>query len=168
VGDTRGLGTTLTGFGEIALADGDLPAARAFFEEAFATAHHPQALRNLANLALDGGRLAEAQSRLAEFLGMVRAAGTVRMYAIALEAFAGLSAAEGQPERAFRLAGAAAAFRKAGRTPLPPWDRADLDRRLAPASAALDESARATAWVAGEAMSIEEALDHALQTNTNK
>jgi len=162
IGDPSGLASALHGFGQQALFEEDLRTARAYFEEAVATARHPVALYHLAIVERDEDHLSEARKHLAEYMGMVRVEGTVTMIALGLEGFAILATAEAQPERVFRLAGAAAAFRRARNTPLPPSGRLQLDRWLAPASDALDDSARAAAWAAGEGMTLDEAVDYAL------
>jgi DNA-binding NarL/FixJ family response regulator len=79
-----------------------------------------------------------------------------------LEGFARLAAAEDQPERALRLAGAAAALREAMGTPLPPFWAADLERSLEPARQALSAEAWAAAWAAGRAMPLAHAVTEAL------
>ena len=93
---------------------------------------------------------------------MLRSLGEWRAIAFVLEDFGGLAAAQGQPERALRLAGAAAALREALGAPLPPTERARLERWLAPARDALDEAAQASAHAAGRAMSLEDAMSYAL------
>jgi len=67
--------------------------------------------------------------------------------------------------RAVRLLGAAAAARVALGTPLPPAERAACERALGAARAHLDEDAFASAWAAGQALTLEQAITDALATN---
>lgn len=79
-----------------------------------------------------------------------------------LDALAGLAAAQGQAGRAARLYGAAAALHDALGWPLPPEERADHDRTVAAARAALGDEAFAAAWAEGRAMTRKQAFDYAL------
>ena len=62
-----------------------------------------------------------------------------------------------------RCRGFAAALRKAIGAPLPPAEQARVDRMLAPARRALEESVAATARAAGQAMHLQEAIEVALR-----
>ena len=78
--------------------------------------------------------------------------------------FASLAAGTGYPERALRLAAAAAALREDIGGPLPDGEQAALDLTLEPARSSLDEAERAAAWESGLALSMEEAVAEALET----
>lgn len=117
-------------------------------------------------MALDEGKFEEARRCLQGFLQLSQMRYDARLISAALEAFAGLAAAEAQPERAFRLAGAAAARRAATRMPFSAWQTSRLERALALASDALeDEQARDAAWAEGHAMTTEQAIQYALGTD---
>jgi hypothetical protein len=79
-----------------------------------------------------------------------------------LERFVALAAAQGQPERALRLAGAASALRATCGAPLPPAGQAHLDARLAGPRRVLGEEAAGAAWAAGQAMALQQAISSAL------
>jgi hypothetical protein len=82
--------------------------------------------------------------------------------AASLEALAGLAAMQGQPARALRLAGAAAALRdRIGEQPWPA-NQAALTRRLAAAREALSAEAQAATWADGQALTVEQAVAEAL------
>jgi hypothetical protein len=66
-----------------------------------------------------------------------------------LDAFAGLLVMENQPERAWRLVGAAERLRAAGHTPLSPADQAELARRLGSTRRALGDEAVAALKAGG-------------------
>jgi DNA-binding CsgD family transcriptional regulator len=80
-----------------------------------------------------------------------------------LEAYARLVAGEGQAARALRLVGAADVLRQTIGNPLPPAFQAYLRRDLERAWRALGEEEGAAAWQEGQAMTLEEAVAHALE-----
>ena len=79
-----------------------------------------------------------------------------------LEAFACLAARQGQAEAAVRLFGATAAYAAPAEASFDPVWRREHDHLVATARAHLGEAAFATAWAAGQAMSLEQAMAHAL------
>jgi Tetratricopeptide repeat len=80
-----------------------------------------------------------------------------------LEGLAAVAVAQGESERAARLFGAAEGLREAIGTPRPPAERAEHDRSVAAARAALGEEALAAAWAGGRDLSLEQAVALALQ-----
>lgn len=74
-----------------------------------------------------------------------------------LEGFAGLAAAQAQPQRALRLAGAAASLREAIGAP-----HARLEHRLEAARQTLSEAVGTELWAEGRAMTLEQASTYAL------
>jgi predicted ATPase/DNA-binding CsgD family transcriptional regulator len=83
-----------------------------------------------------------------------------------LESLSCLACERGYLERAARLLGVAGALREAVGTPLPPCERADHDRNVAALHAAMGEEPFEKARAEGQAMTPEQALDHALQRPT--
>jgi hypothetical protein len=79
-----------------------------------------------------------------------------------VEGLAELAMAQGQLERAVRLVGTATALRDALGTPMPPNGRAQYERDLAAMRAALGEETFTAAWAAGSAMTLEDAVQYAL------
>jgi len=115
-----------------------------------------------AAVALDRGDYPAARSLFAESLTIWRehadAIGTV----YSLIAFAGLAAAEGRPERAMRLAGAATGLADAFGIRLAPTYRRGFERRLTAARQGLSAEAAATAWARGRALTLDQAVAGAL------
>ncbi|MBF6592054.1 MAG: hypothetical protein IVW57_16215 [Ktedonobacterales bacterium] len=70
----------------------------------------------------------------------------------------------GRGARAARLLGTAAVLREELGTPQPAGERADVDRAVAAARAALGEEAWAAAFAAGQALTRERAIAEALST----
>jgi hypothetical protein len=98
-----------------------------------------------------------------EALLLSRAIGIKVMMADGLEGLAWSVVAQGQPEWAARLGGAAEALRKTLSVPLSLERRAGHDQAVAAMRAALDEEAFAAAWAAGRSMPLEAAIAYALE-----
>jgi predicted ATPase/DNA-binding CsgD family transcriptional regulator/transcriptional regulator with XRE-family HTH domain len=119
-------------------------------------------LHNLGVLtALEGGG-PRAVARFREALALFRDVGDRHGVASCLAGLGGLAATAGAPERAARLYGAAAPESSRAGTALHPPSRDVHDRALAAVRAAMGEPAFATAWSAGRAMLLEEAIAYAL------
>src|SRR5581483_218870 len=79
-----------------------------------------------------------------------------------LEGLAVVAAAESRPERAARLLGSAARLRQSIGAPVHPVDRADHERAVALAQAALGPQAFEVAWRTGQSMSIDDVIESAM------
>jgi hypothetical protein len=89
-------------------------------------------------------------------LALYREVGNEDGIAYCLAGLAGVAGAEGQPERAARLLGAAEALLEATGVRLIAADRAEYDRNVAAVRAQLDEAAFAAAWAEGRAMAADD------------
>ncbi|HEX6668280.1 MAG TPA: LuxR C-terminal-related transcriptional regulator, partial [Gemmatimonadales bacterium] len=155
--------------GEIALAAGDLDGAACFLAEAERrqrTLDQPWGLSAilhwLGDLARARGDLAGAVARYRESLALVGDSSHFLFVADALDGVAAVAATRGQPERAARLHGAAAALREQMGEVVPPWERPAHERDLAAARAALEPAAFEAAWAAGVALPLEAAVAEAM------
>jgi hypothetical protein len=97
-----------------------------------------------------------------EGAALLRKLGDTRNIIAMLGAIAGVAVAEGKPERAGRLLGAADSLRDATGVLTTPADRAEHERNLISAREALDPDAFASSYAAGKAMTLDEAVDYAL------
>ena len=79
---------------------------------------------------------------------------------------AGVSASQDQPERAARLLGAAEVLRGAIDYSLPLPDRTDYEHSLTLVRAALSDAAFGETWAQGRAMTLEQAVEFALATES--
>ncbi|HEY3059032.1 MAG TPA: hypothetical protein VGL99_08685, partial [Chloroflexota bacterium] len=111
-------------------------------------------------LALELGNYANAATLLVESLTVSRELGDPSKLALVLEAFAELSAAGMQAERALRLAAAAEVLREAIGRPLARPDR--LRRTQTLARRLLPRAKQACIRAEGRALSLEQALEEAL------
>jgi predicted ATPase/class 3 adenylate cyclase len=169
-GNSGGVVIALNDLGNLAAAQGDYAAARAHYEQSLALFRElgnsgavASTLNNLGNVAAAQSDYARARACYEQSLAIALELHSKGTIARLLEGFAGLAGAQAQPERAFRLAGAAASLRGALGTPLPPEEQSRLERSLEPARERLPESQVAAAWAAGEAMSLQQAIDDALE-----
>jgi tetratricopeptide (TPR) repeat protein len=163
---------SLDNLAAVAYQQGDPDLARALLEESL-TIHQELGhkggmaswLVNLGSLAWQKGDCATSWSCLAECLRLCLALGDKRSTASVLEGCAGLAQAQQQPQRAVRLYGASDALGAALGVPLPPNERAEVDRLLAALRATLGEAAFDSAWSAGRALTWEQAIHYALEEN---
>jgi non-specific serine/threonine protein kinase len=176
VGSGLPAGVALANLAEVARQEGDdAEAARAYeeiltlyrdlgYDELFMA----RVLARLGELALDQGAGAAAQTYARDSVSVAWSTlqagrGGEWYVAGALELCGGIAAVQGDPRRALRLAGAAAALRERTNRPLSPFDQAALMRRLAPARQTLSAEEQAVAWREGQAMTLEQAIAYALE-----
>ncbi|MGI8806483.1 MAG: tetratricopeptide repeat protein [Acidimicrobiales bacterium] len=179
VGDRPGMPAALAALAEVARLDGDPATAATLLEEAMAVATELDdrhcvtlSLLHLARLARDQGDPARADvlyrqampvavgaaGRLAEGDDVAPTASTATW----LEGLAAIAVADGRPDRAPRLLGAADALRQATGTPLPAHEAADRNDTIAGCSAAMGEEPFRAAFEAGAALSLADAVRLAL------
>jgi non-specific serine/threonine protein kinase len=170
LGDEAMAGWARSNLALAAMGEGDLAQARTLTEERLAFVEgaglRPATgfdLTTLGRIARLEGDLPEARRRLAAGLPRSRDAGAWPDVVIALEEWAGVAAAGGQPARAARLFGAAQALLDAAGLARQPYLRAVYARDLAATRAALAPAAFGTAWSEGRAMSLEQAVAYALE-----
>src|SRR5206468_10353884 len=99
----------------------------------------------------------------AESLRISRQLGRKWDLAGVLDEMARSAARQGGWERALRLAGASTAVRERIGAPLAPIEKVRLDADLDPARRGLPGAAATTAWMRGWAMSLDEAMDEAIE-----
>jgi tetratricopeptide (TPR) repeat protein len=172
LGDKRGIALSLWGLARVAQRQGDHTRARKLHAESLAIRRalrvRPDiaaSLHALGEMAEEQGQHGRARKRHAMSLRIRRALGNKRGIAESLAGLAGVAAGMGQHERAARLFGAAAALRATIGAPLPPCDHEEQARRVATVRAGLGEGAFAGAWARGEAMTLKQAVNYALETN---
>jgi predicted ATPase/DNA-binding CsgD family transcriptional regulator len=161
-------GLALMYLGALAYAQDALPLATSRFEAALLEQRAIDdrwgmsvSLVRLGYAARDRGETARAVALFTEGLALVAELGDRRIIALALDGVAGLAIAWGQPERAARLFGAAAALREASGLPVDPAHRAAHSRDVVAARAALGEDAFAAGWATGAALPLPMAVAEA-------
>jgi predicted ATPase len=168
-GDRREEAIALDRLGTVAHARADYPLARARYDESLKIGREigdrlllAWTPHNLGCLALDEGDVARARPLLVNSLSHWRARRATDGLVHGLAALASLAAAEGRPERAIRLAGAAAGLSEASGCPIVPFYRGRFERWLEQARHSVDQAAADRAWEDGRAMPPELAIAHAL------
>ncbi len=119
-------------------------------------------LHHLGLAAAMAGEHEQARSQHERVLVLCGEVGDTRFLARSLAGLAGVARAQGQEERAARLLGAVAALLEDVSQPLRPAERTENEIAMAAARAALGEERFAVAWEEGRAMTMEEAVRHAL------
>jgi predicted ATPase/DNA-binding SARP family transcriptional activator len=160
----------LPSLGFEAWEQGDHAAARALLEESLAIQRElgekrgiAWSLNGLGRMTLMQGDSAAARSLFAESLAIYW---ELRNKVQIIQSLEGLAAAEGRPERAARLFGAAESLREAVGAPtrgyLGIFRYKVSEHSIASARATLGEEAFAAAWAEGRAMTLEQAIPLAL------
>jgi tetratricopeptide (TPR) repeat protein len=176
LGDRWGIAQSLNHLANVALAQGDLSIARAQLEESLAimrelenTTAIASALSNLGAVALAQGDLASARSLCKESLAIGREVGARWEIVYALNRLASVADALGNPLRAASIWGAGERLRGEIGSPLPSSHRHEFDRSLAAARAALgDDAAFDRAWHEGHALTLEQAIELAMEEKSQR
>ena len=171
LGDRNGAAWALNYQGDVARDQGDSVAARSLYEQSLAAFRELNdrwgiagSLADLGNLAREQGDLSTAELLFQESLGIFQSLEHKRGIARLLESFACCAAAQSDPGRSLRLAGASAALRQSIGVPLTPAEQAKLEKGLEPARRALATTTARTAWLEGWVMPIEKAIEDVLRT----
>ncbi len=164
--DRGGIGYTLNGLGRVAFRRGDLARARALLEAALVEYREVgdrryigAGLHDLGLVCLAAGDQGQACDHLSEALAVRKKIGDKQGLAETLEAVAALHPDEPRP--AAQLLGAAQALREAIGLPVPPVERADLEKLRASLPAALGAAGYAAASAAGRAQTLEQTIAEA-------
>jgi tetratricopeptide (TPR) repeat protein len=168
-GDRKGVAMALGNLGIVAWRQGELDQAVALTEEGVAvlrevgdTRNVAAGLHNLGSIHRDQGALERSAARYRESLALHAEVQDRLLAARSVEGLGVVAALRGDAARGTRLCGAAAALRAAIGAPLQPAGRAVVERAAAAARAALGEAAFAAAWMAGEALPLDQAITDAL------
>jgi predicted ATPase/DNA-binding SARP family transcriptional activator/Tfp pilus assembly protein PilF len=168
VGDRPGMPASLSALAELARLDGDRATAGALLEEALTVATElddrhcvTAALLHLARLARDAGDPAKADALYRQAMpagagGEIPPTGSTATW---LEGVAAIAVADGRPDRAARLVGAADALRQAIGAPLPAHEAADRTDTIAACSAVLGEAEFRAAFDAGAGLTLAGAVN---------
>ena len=161
---------TQINLGELARLQGDYQQATRFYEGSLALLREVGdkwfiaiVLHDLGQVAQDQGQYDQAKAIHKESLALCQELGGQRSIAMCLEKLAGVAGAQRQPERAARLLGVAEAIRQAITAPMGALDRPDYERSVTMAYAGLDKEKFAAAWAEGHTMTLERAIEYALE-----
>jgi predicted ATPase/DNA-binding winged helix-turn-helix (wHTH) protein len=170
LGDRGGAAWSINQQGDIAREQGDVAAARELYQRAlsaFREAGDPwgsaRSLTDLASIDCEQGDHLPAHAAYCEALEIFGGLGHRRGIARALEGSACLALAQGQGERALKLAAAAVHLRQLIGAPLHQAEQSKLDQTLLPAWESLSEVDGKRVWAEGSAMSLERAIQYSLE-----
>jgi tetratricopeptide (TPR) repeat protein len=170
IGQPWGTARAQGSLADVALARGDLARAEAHYAGRLTLSRQLRdrgatggALRGLASVARRRGDHVRASAHYREGLALYTKVGQPEAAVTCLEGVAWALAALGHEERAVRLLGAAGPVRSVFGVPLPPADLALQDQTIAGLRCRLGEEPFATAWAAGQAMTLGEAAAEALE-----
>jgi predicted ATPase len=156
LGDRTGMAWSLNYEGDVAHEQGDDAVARALYEQSLTIFRElgdkwgmAGCLIDLASLARDHGDYQTSRSHYAESMKLFQELGQKRGIARLLDCLACSAALQCQPERALRLAGAAAAMRRVLGAPLPLADQARVEKTLELARQSVSPTIAAAAWMDG-------------------
>ena len=167
--DDSSLAATLSNLGILYLDRGDSDRALELLQEVMELDRAKSddwgiacTLNNLGFIYLEQGKIELARSKLGEAIRSFVRLGDDDGVAEGLEATACVEAADGQPIRAARIAGAAETLRRSLGIPIGPIDQEQMDEWLSKARAALGEQAFRHHWDEGAAMTLDQAISYAL------
>jgi len=169
--DRKAIAFALFGLGHVALCQHDYPVAHRYFEESLQDNKRfgdqrslSRILYGLGDTAMGEGDYAGAYTHYTESLTLCQRLGDRYFVIWSLEGVARVAAASGQPRRAVQLLAAGAALRDVLGISQPPFRRQTYVHLLATLRTQLDETAFATAWGAGQALDLAQAVHYALAT----
>lgn len=164
VGDRRGVAVMLTNLGTLHADARDLDKATAAHKEAlllFKEVGDPRGVAwsatNLGTLVAQQGNLLDATVHHRDAVALYRELGDQLGIIETLERFADIAEARGQRDRQVTLAAAAAAIRKAINRPVSSGERERYEAKISALRARLGKSFD-SAWAAGQAMTLDEAI----------
>jgi tetratricopeptide (TPR) repeat protein len=167
--DYQGGGTSLAGLAALEAAAGRYDPARALYQEAFDAFHaigdRPEEARILDEMAwaaLAAGSITDAREQFAASLQAYEEVGSIRGIGLALIGLAATHAAEDRPERAVRIAAAAATFCEQEGVANDYARHTAAPRYIESARASLDQAAIARIEDEGRTLSVREAVRAAL------
>jgi tetratricopeptide (TPR) repeat protein len=170
VGDRTGVAWALNHQGDVARDQGQCEVARSLYEQSLAAFRELDdrwgiagSLADLGNLGREQGDYRVADSLYRESIRLFQTLEHKRGVARLLESFACSAAAQSEPDRSLRLAGASAALRQSIGAPLTPAEQAKLEKYLDPARRALTTTLGRTLWLEGWVMPVEKAIEDVLR-----
>jgi predicted ATPase len=173
VGDRTAVAWTLNYLGDLARESVDSTASSSYYEQSLSAFRQlgdgwgiASGLCDLATLSAAQSKYDDAERLYGESIKIFQGLEHKRGIAMVLECFAVSAAAQSRAEQSLRLAGAAAALRQRIGAPLIPREQSRLEKKLEAARTMLTNAAGLEAWSSGWEMSVEEAVQEVLGTQT--
>ena len=169
LGNQHAIAHLLNNLGQVAQSQGDLVGARAWYEESLTLFRQLRNQKGIAMALCNLGETSSAQGDSVGALALLKESvtlswqlGNQKGIAYGLGGLGIVARRQSQMGRATRLIGAAASLRESIGTTLTPVEQAEVDMAVASAAEALGEATFTSAWDAGRAMTLDEAVEYAL------
>jgi predicted ATPase/class 3 adenylate cyclase len=170
IGDKGGMGFVLSGLAEVALREGKLERASKLVEESLVLRRElghkwgiGASLGTSAWIAMRQFDWESAFVRLKESMQVRKEIGDRGGIAFCLERLAEVAIGKHEAEKAARIFGAAESMRVWLRSKIDPVDKPEYELNVASLRAELGEDKFNTAWEEGQKMTLEQAVDYALE-----
>jgi tetratricopeptide (TPR) repeat protein len=170
IGDKGGMGFVLSGLAEVALREGKLELASKLVEESLVLRRElghkwgiGASLGTSAWIAMRQFDWESAFVRLKESMQVRKEIGDRGGIAFCLERLAEVAIGKHEAEKAARIFGAAESMRVWLRSKIDPVDKPEYELNVASLRAELGEDKFNTAWEEGQKMTLEQAVDYALE-----
>ncbi len=169
----RNIAANLNILGHIELLEGNSERAKELYESSLSTGRElgykytiSVSLTGLGKIAQLEGAYERAQALQRESLSLRRESGDKFRIADSLAAIASLAAARGNPMRVAKLLGAIEELFVTMGARMPPVARVEYGKNAATARAQLGEATFNAAWAEGRAMTLEQAIEYALEADS--
>jgi predicted ATPase/DNA-binding winged helix-turn-helix (wHTH) protein len=169
LGDESGATWALNQLGDVAREQGDLRDAQALYERALFAFRNTgdrwgqaRSLADLGTIACELGEHSAAFANFRESLDIFASLEHRRGIARVLEGLACHALASGDARRAISVVAAASHLRNVVSAPLPPAEQSKLDQKMLSAWQQVGELEGKKAWTEGSAMTLDNAIRHAL------
>ena len=169
-GDVRGTGIFTLNLGLTAALAGEYERAEAFAREAQEVFRELGDVSGVAQAGLTRGLLAlvrndldRAEQLCVEATRVAQSIFQAPDVIYALDILGGVASSRGEIRKAARLWGAAAGYREATGYPWPPEERTMIEPYIEAARTLLEEAAWREAWEKGKSMTLDQAVDYALE-----
>ncbi len=172
IGDKSGIAHSLNNLGLVAMEQGDYSSARALYEESLALRRElgdkwgiANSLGNLGLVAMEQGDYTAARALHSKSLALRMDLGEKKGIAAYLAGLGGVAVRVGEAERGTKLLGAVEMLLQSISAVLYREDRLPYEKNAQQARTLLREEAFEKAWHEGRAMSMEQAIEYALEDN---
>jgi tetratricopeptide (TPR) repeat protein len=169
LGDEGGATWALNQQGDVAREQGDLRGAQALYKNALFAFRNTgdrwgqaRSLADLGTIACELGEHSSAFANFRESLDIFTSLEHRRGIARVLEGLACHAVASGDAHRAISVVAAASHLRNVVSAPLPPAEQSKLDQKMLSAWQQVSELEGKKAWTEGYAMTLDNAIRHAL------
>ena len=170
IGPRTAEAANLAGLGNVALHQGDWPAARELYEESLTIRRQLSdnwgiaiCLQGLGTTAMHLGDQVSARALYDESLAIRQKLGDRQGIAVMFKSLATLEQVGKRHERAIKLWGAMSALQEAIGSPLSPAEHDDVEVEQAVSRETMGDDAFAAAWETGRGMTMEQAIQYALE-----